>query len=81
MTKGGFDRRIAELEQNRTEVRGPVVLYGYHAGNEEERERNRAAAIAKWEAEHGLKLDVEKTLFVVWVEFTTREEVEKYGEK
>jgi len=42
-----------------------------------ERDRNRQAAIWEWQAEHGKKLDEEKTQWIVRKIVTTKEDLER----
>jgi hypothetical protein len=80
MKKGNVEKRISQLEQGMTHIPGPVVCYGYNAGDMGEHEGNRQAAICEWQEEHGKKLDEKNTQWVVWEIFTTREQVEKYSD-
>jgi hypothetical protein len=75
MIRGNFEKRVARLEMDLTDLPAMVICYTYHIFNEEERRRNREAAIAEWEARNGLALDTERTKFVECSIVTRREEI------
>jgi len=75
-------QRLAKLEKRGAppEASKPCLCITYHAGNEDERERNRQRALWEYQAKHG-KLDENDAQWIEVQIFETIEDVKKYGDK